>query len=183
MKPINFIKTISPQEQLAIARWLALSIGLLAVSSVSMLLISLQQMHTMATLHTEQSSCACIASDYQSLATQKNGIVSEKQSIEQQLLKLEQLTQHPESPLALLQAITDLCAKNQIQLLSVSVNKVGLSLRGLAFQPEYALNLVAQLKSIPQLTRVVLVSLEKQPSSAGKAAFACTVSGEIVSLS
>jgi Tfp pilus assembly protein PilN len=183
MKPINFIKTVSPQEQLAISRWLALSIGLLAVSSVSMLFISLQQMRQAQDLCTEKSSCACASGEQQALETRKKNIDADKQSIEQQLGKLEQLTQHPDSPLVLLQAVTDSCAKNQVQLLSVSVNKNTLSLRGLAFQPEYALNLVAQLKSMPLLARVALVSLEKQPSSAGKTAFACTVSGEILSLS
>lgn len=184
MKPINFIKTVSPQEQQVISRWLALSAALFIISMISMLFISLQQLRTIQTLRSETNSCACPAAQggQQSLEARKKEIDADKQCLEKQLIKLEQLTQHPESPLPLLQAITDSCAKNQIQLLSCSINKHTLSLRGLGFQPEYALNLLAKLKEIPQLTRVTLVSLEKQQSNAGKPAFACTITGEIASL-
>lgn len=161
MKPMNFIKTITPREQRAIQTWYTRSLLFFSANCLVMIALYAQQRSTLATLTQQKQSLLHHAQEYTSALARKKTTDETKTLYTQQADKIRNYLYHPKNPLPLIESVITNTTQNKIIIQSIGIQKNHLSLKGTCTQPDQPLTLVKNLGESPHFNNLTLTSIEK----------------------
>ncbi|MCX5925646.1 MAG: hypothetical protein NT124_05120 [Candidatus Dependentiae bacterium] len=181
MKQINFIKTVPPQCHLALKQWIIFSTALFILSVSIMGWLTAQQIWIIDTLKQEKNALTKHTLNHATADERKKKVMESKKEYEKKAHKITTHLHRPKNPHTLIQSLNQACAKNNVTLESVTIQKHQLSMRGLCTQPDHALSLIHDLNELPILTNSTLISIEKKAIDRGtqKSALMCAITSDI----
>lgn len=176
MKKVNFITSLSPQKQYAIARWFWMTLLL----SVCCLLVNLYfivpEFLMYLSLKKEVVALREKTKKYDNAVKDKNLFKTEQDVIRVRTKKLDNYTNVPKNPHQYIAAIVQSCG-GEVVLETINFNKKNCELTLLCPTPEHATVFIKRLSATELFNGVKLVSL--QYDGAGKQ-FRCIVRSNIV---
>lgn len=161
MKPMNFIKTITPREQRAIHAWYTRSLLFFCANVLVMLALYAQQRSTLSTLVQQKQSLLHHSQEYTNALARKKTTDESKALYTQQADKIRNYLHHPKNPLPFIESLITNTSQNKITIQSIGIQKNQLSFKGTCTQPDHPLALVKTLGDSPYFNNLTLTSIEK----------------------
>lgn len=176
MKKVNFITSLSPQKQYAIARWFWVTFFLFVCCVLVSAYFIVPQFLAYITLKKEVSALRQATQDYEKIAKNKNELAVEHDTLRMRIKKIEHYNDSPKNPHQYVAAIVQACGDGA-SLEAVRFNKKDCELTLLCPTPEHATVFIKRLSASELFTGVKLVSLQYE--GVGKQ-FRCVVKGKVV---
>lgn len=175
MKSINFIHSVSPQEQRAITRWLYLSCLLFCTSVLIMGIIYFKQLNMLHNLKKEYARLEHASHQLQTVLTEKRSLKEFQQKLQDQTAKITRIKEKPKNPMALLHLfITTL--PQEISLQSLSLQKKRLNVVLLGSSPNIILHYIKKLSGHPLFNQLEIQSIEPFDDNRTKVTFDAVMS-------
>lgn len=179
MKPINFIKPITPQEHRSLIFWYRASIIMLLALMLGIVSVHIKQMLDMRQLN-HQKSMLMPHSYTVGIEQNKQDLAEEEKTLKSRLEAVKAWSAHQQQSITILKAINSAVAQAHMHLLSITLNNHQLELVAQCTEPQAAVQLAQLLSNSPQLRSVKLASL--QPNKIAQAhGYRVTINGRIQS--
>jgi hypothetical protein len=176
MKKVNFITSLSPQKQYAIARWFWVTIFLFVCAMAVSAYFVVPQLLTYVSLSKEVSALREATKDYGNVVKNKNVLTAEHDALRMRIKKIDNYNDLPKNPHQYITAIVQACGDGAT-LEALKFNKKNCELTLLCPTPEHATVLIKRLSASELFTGVKLVFLQHE--GAGKQ-FRCVVKSKVV---
>jgi len=178
MNSINFIKTLGPKQQHALARWYTVSIILTACSVLGILFIQSQQLYTLYTVHHQHATAHQQATPSMQLLKHHQQLKDQEHSIAQKQAAITSMTHAQRHMPTYLSTI--IAATGAENLVSLTFNGTAFTMIVLCDDASTALKYIKQLQSAEHFTQIKLIAL--QPSTINGKQFTATIMTTIKNL-
>ncbi len=162
MKPINFIKPITPQEHARLIAWYRISCVLLITGLLCIVGITSKQLWETRSL-THQKSMLMPHSNWQSSQTDRN-LAREEKDLKDHLATVKTWQSEQQQAHAILTAVCTCLAQAHMQLMSITLNGGRIELTAYCADPQAAVQLAQALAQTPHLQAVKLTGLQPSKS-------------------
>ena len=176
MKKVNFITSLSPQKQYAIARWFWVTFFLFVCCVLVNAYFVVPQLLMYISLKKEVSVLRQVTKGYESAAKNKDALATEHDTLRMRIKKIDNYNEIPKNPHQYITAIVQACGDGAI-LQAVRFNKKNCELTLLCPTHEHATVFVKRLSASELFAGVKLISLQHE--GVGKQ-FRCVVKSGIV---
>jgi hypothetical protein len=171
MKKVNFITSLSPQKQYAIARWFWVTFFLFVCAMVVSVYFVVPQLLIYISLKKEVSALREATKGYGNVVKNKDALTTEHDTLRMRIKKIENYNDAPKNPHQYIAAIVQACGDGAT-LQAVRFNKKSCELTLLCPTPEHATVFIKRLSASELFAGLKLVSLQHE--GAGKQ-FRCVV--------
>jgi hypothetical protein len=159
MKPINFITTLSAKQQHALRMWWQFSLGVLGITTLSIIVVQSKQLYTLYTAVRQHNNLHTQASIKRNELEPYNQLKQEETTLRTQRTKIDSIAHATERMSSLLAAV---CATDKsVQVQTCTLNKKDFNIIMHTPDAHTALQEVARLRAIKQLDTIKLVSLQQ----------------------
>lgn len=159
MKKVNFITSLSPQKQYAIARWFRISFLVCLCSLIIGGYFIIPQLLVYRELSKQVGALRAKAEPHTMHVKNKDALSKEHDVIRARTKKIDQYKDSPHNPYQYMNMIMQSCDSDTV-LESVRFNKKECDITILCITPEYATIFIKRLSEKSLFTNVKLVSLQ-----------------------
>jgi len=175
MKNINFITTLSPQQQYEIRRWFICSMLIVIFTLIAIGFFIIPQLHALYAMKQEITALEKKTKDYAQLTSTKDTLKKENETLQKKRAHLTKYLNQPSNPHTYLAAIINSCSTD-VQLEQVRKNKKDLEITALFSTPESATIMIQKLSDTDLFATLKLTSLQHDTQTKK---FRCTIKGKI----
>lgn len=175
MKHINFINTLSPQQQYELRRWFIFSTLLIMCTFIGMSCFFLPQLHALYSTKKEITALQSKTKNYSELTNTQTQLKKEHEALQKKQIKINHHRDQPNNPHPYLTSIIAACSTD-VQLEHVRKNKKDCEIIAMFPTPERATDMIKQLSDTNQFTQLKLTSLQNDTQTKN---LRCTIKGKI----
>jgi hypothetical protein len=165
MKNINFIITLSPQQQREIRFWWTISCILFVITLATISYFAIPQLYNLYTLKNSIADLTQKTINYTSVTTKKNDLKKENVALSRKKKRIETYLNDPRNPHKDLTVIIQAIHSPTTKIEQIRSNKKTIDLIVTCTSPEIATNLVKNLAENSLFASVKLTTLEQAAST------------------
>ena len=176
MKHINFINTLSPQQHYELRRWFIFSTTLILCTLTCMSFFFLPQLYALYSTKKDITALEQKTKNYDAITNTQTQLKKEHEVLQKKQTKIHRHLNLPNNPHPYLTSVITACSTN-VQLEHIRKNKKECEIIALFPSPERATEMIKQLLTTNQFTKLTLTSLQ---NDAQTKKYRCTIKGKIL---